>query len=111
MIYVIILLIAFITALTRFLPFFIFRNKAPKIITDLGVLLPPSLIAMVFIYSCKDMFQTDDVSVGIYGLIGIIFVLFLHIVFKKILLSILAGTLFYLAIRNHELLFSMLGFN
>lgn len=109
MIYVIILLIAFVTALTRFLPFLIFRHKAPKIITDLGVLLPPSLIAMVFIYSCKDMFQTHDIEVGIYGLFGVIFVLFLHIVFKKILLSIIAGTLFYLLLRNHELLFTTLS--
>lgn len=107
MIYTIIFLIAFITALTRFLPFFIFRNKIPKIITDLGVLLPPSLIAMVFIYSCKDIFQANNVTIGVYGIVGIIFVLFLHIVFKNILFSIIFGTLFYVVLRNYgQLLFS-----
>lgn len=110
MIYAIILLIAFITALTRFLPFFIFRHKTPKVITDLGTLLPPSLIAMLFIYSCKDMLQVNSLENSMYGLFGIIFILFLHILFKKILLSIIAGTLFYLLLRNHELLFTSLGF-
>lgn len=105
MLYAIILVIALITALTRFLPFFVFRNKAPKIITDLGVLLPPSLIAMVFVYSCKDMLQTEHIEIGIYGAIGIFFVLLVHVVFQRILLSIIGGTIFYLILRNHEIIF------
>ncbi len=107
MLYIMILFIALLTALTRFLPFFIFRNKAPKVITDLGILLPPSLIAMIFVYSCKDMLQLDDIDIGIYGLIGIAFVLFLHVMFKNILVSIFCGTLFYLALRNYDLIFDM----
>ncbi|TLD84856.1 branched-chain amino acid transporter permease [Helicobacter trogontum] len=110
MLYITILFIAFLTALTRFLPFFIFRNKTPKVITDLGTLLPPSLIAMIFIYSCKDMLQLDNIELGIYGLVGIVFVLFLHIVFKNILFSIFCGTLFYLVLRNHDLIFDTISF-
>lgn len=109
MLYITILFIAFLTALTRFLPFFIFRNKAPKVITDLGILLPPSLIAMIFVYSCKDMLQLDDIDIGIYGFIGIAFVLFLHIIFKNILISIFCGTFFYLVFRNYDLIFRMVS--
>ncbi len=107
MLYVTIFIIALITAITRFLPFFIFRNKAPKLITSLGYILPPSLIAMIFIYSCKDIMQNlsniQDFLNGVYGIIGIFFVLFLHVVFKNMLISIICGTIFYLILCNHEI--------
>ncbi|WP_281650504.1 branched-chain amino acid transporter permease [Helicobacter bilis] len=109
MLYIMILFIALLTALTRFLPFFIFRNKAPKVITDLGILLPPSLIAMIFVYSCKDMLGLDNIDNGVYGLIGIMFVLFLHVMFKNILVSIFCGTLFYLILRNYDLISSLMA--
>ena len=56
------------------------------------------------------MLQLDNIELGIYGLVGIIFVLFLHIVFKNILFSIFCGTLFYLVLRNHDLIFDTISF-
>lgn len=108
MMYLTIITIAFITVLTRFLPFFIFRNKIPKLISTLGYILPSSLIAMIFVYSCKDIIQslmdTETIFYGIYGIIGILSVIFLHLVFKKILISIIGGTLFYIILCNYELI-------
>ncbi len=109
MLYITILVIAIITALTRFLPFIIFAKYIPKFITSLGIILPPSLIAMVFIYSCQhiiyDITSNPNITSsidGIRGIIGICIVLFLHIVFKNILLSIIGGTLFYITLSNYE---------
>ncbi|RDU67525.1 hypothetical protein CQA53_00445 [Helicobacter didelphidarum] len=107
MIYITILLIATITALTRFLPFFIFSNRIPNFIIWLGIMLPPSLIAMVLIYSCKDIISSlinpdENFSNGIIGVVGIIIVLSIHILSKNILLSIIGGTLIYLLICNFQ---------
>lgn len=46
---------AAVTALTRFLPFLLFRRRVPDWITDLGRVLPPALIGMLVIYCLKDV--------------------------------------------------------
>lgn len=114
MLFLSILTIAIVTALTRFLPFFLFSRRVPNIIVRLGIILPPSLVAMVFVYSCKDILGNiilgyGNLIDGIYGLIGIIVVLLLHICFKNILLSIIGGTIFYLCLCNHQFFISLLN--
>ena len=100
----IICVIALVTALTRFLPFFVFYKKVPNFISNLGKILPSSLIAMIFIYSCKDFI----VSIGSYsnmfgimGFISVIFTLIIHLIFKNFILSIVCGTIFHIVLVNN----------
>ena len=44
-----------VTALLRFLPFFLFRKKTPAYITYLGKVLPPAIIGMLVVYCLKDV--------------------------------------------------------
>ena len=52
-----VIIIALVTALLRFLPFIIFKDskKTPKIITNLGKTLPYAVMAMLVVYCLKDV--------------------------------------------------------
>ena len=51
------------TVLTRFLPFFAFRNGAPRYIRYLGNVLPGAIFGMLVVYCLKDV----DVLAGAHG--------------------------------------------
>lgn len=92
---VIIFVIAFITFLTRALPFIVFSNKKSLIIEYLGKVLPYSIMAMLVVYCLKDV----DFLSGYYGIseiIAVFSVVFLHINQRNTLLSIVIGTIIYM---------------
>lgn len=84
------------TALTRFLPFFIFRGKqTPKYIQYLSTVLPPAVFGMLVVYCLKDV----DVTGGYHGLpelIGVVATVALHVWKRQMMLSIFGGTAVYM---------------
>ena len=88
---------AVVTALTRFLPFLIFRKKesTPAIITYLGQVLPCAIMGMLVVYCMKDV-RFLAAPFGIPELIGCVIVALLHIWKRNSLLSIGVGTVCYM---------------
>ena len=88
---------ALVTMSTRFLPFLIFRDgrKTPEIVTYLGKVLPCAIMGMLVVYCLKDV---DFLSqpFGIPEILGCVFVAVLHLWRRNSLLSIGAGTVFYM---------------
>lgn len=88
-----------VTMLTRFLPFLIFgeKRKTPELINYLGKVLPCAIMGMLVVYCLK------DVSMAVFPfcipeLLGITFVAVLHLWKRNSLLSIGAGTVFYMVL-------------
>ena len=93
--YVLILVSALVTALIRFAPFVIFKDKVPKLISDLTNLLPSAIMGMLVIYCIKDI-SFVSLSGFMPMLLGIAAVIGLQIYKHNILLSIALGTVFYM---------------
>jgi len=94
---VIIALLALGTAITRFLPFVLFRDaaSAPRYVHYLGKLLPPAAISLLVVYCLRYI----DLTLAPHGLpevIGILVVAGLHIWRRNTLLSIAVGTVCYM---------------
>lgn len=86
-----------VTALTRFLPFWVFgeKRKTPEIITYLGKVLPCAIIGMLVVYCLKDVSILDSPH-GIPELIAGALVVILHLWKRNTLLSIAGGTVCYM---------------
>ena len=93
--YVLILVSALVTVLIRFAPFVIFKDKVPKLISDLANLLPSAIMGMLVIYCIKDI-SFVSLSGFMPMLLGIAAVIGLQIYKHNILLSIALGTVFYM---------------
>ena len=93
----IVLVAALATMATRFLPFLIFRDgqKTPQIITYLGKVLPCAIMGMLVVYCLKDV-AFLSYPYGIPEILGCVFVAALHLWRRNPLLSIGAGTVFYM---------------
>ena len=93
----IVAVVALVTALLRFLPFWVFgeKRKTPPIITYLGTRLPYAIMGMLVVYCLKDVALTAA-PFGIPELIGCVLVAVLHIWKRNTLLSIGLGTLTYM---------------
>ena len=89
--------IALVTALTRFLPFVIFRDeqKVPKLVRKLGKVLPYAIMGMLVVYCLKDVQITSLPSV-LPAAIACLAVTGLYIWKRNTLLSILGGTVCYM---------------
>ena len=86
-----------VTILLRFLPFWVFgeNHKTPEIIAYLGTVLPYAIMGMLVVYCLKDTnFLTSPF--GIPEIIGCTVTVLLHIWKRNPLISICAGTLFYM---------------
>ena len=90
-----ILVMAGVTALLRFLPFLVFRRHTPPYIAYLGKVLPPALIGMLVIYCFKDV-SFAAAPFGLPELIAAICVVVLHVWKRNSLISILGGTGVYM---------------
>ena len=91
------------TMLTRFLPFLIFPEgrKPPEYITYLGPVLPYAVIGLLVAYCLKDaVFSSFH---GLPELCAIGFIVILHKWKKNTLLSIAAGTIFYMVFIQYIL--------
>jgi len=90
---------ALVTAATRFLPFLIFgeKRKTPELVTYLGKVLPCAIMGMLVVYCLKEV-SILQYPYGIPELLGIAFVAVLHLWKRNSLLSIGAGTVFYMVL-------------
>ena len=88
---------ALVTMSTRFLPFLIFgeKKKTPDLILYLGKVLPCAIMGMLVVYCLKDVAPLAY-PYGIPEVLGIVFVALLHLWKRNSLLSIGAGTVFYM---------------
>lgn len=89
--------IALVTALLRFLPFFVFdgRRPIPKVIRYLGSVLSYSVMAMLVVYCLKDI-SFVNYSGWLPPMISVLAVIVLHIWKRNTLLSIIGGTACYM---------------
>lgn len=84
-----------VTAFLRFVPFLLFKDKTPKVITYLGNVLPEAAIAMLVVYCFKGVTPLSGTH-GLPELISTVVVVVLHKWKHNTLLSILGGTLLYM---------------
>ncbi|HIT04176.1 MAG TPA: branched-chain amino acid transporter permease [Candidatus Caccocola faecipullorum] len=87
------------TMATRFLPFLIFREgrPVPPYVQYLGKALPSAIFAMLVVYCLRNVDFTGGAH-GLPELVSIAATAALHIWRRNMLLSILGGTLCYMAI-------------
>ncbi len=92
-----IVVVALVTMLTRFLPFLIFgeKRKTPQIVLYLGKVLPFAIMGMLVVYCLKDVNFLAR-PFGAPELIGIAVTAGLHIWRRNSLLSIGVGTVCYM---------------
>lgn len=87
---------ALVTLLLRVLPFLLFQEgKVPACIGFLGKYLPYAIIGMLVVYCLKDI-SVLHAPFGLPELFSVILVAVLHIWKRNTLLSITAGTAFYM---------------
>ena len=93
--------VALMTMVTRFSPFLVFNSDkpTPKFLEYLGKALPPAVFAMLVVYCFKSVSLLSS-PYGIPELLAAVAVIALHLIFRKMLLSIVAGTVFYMVLVN-----------
>ena len=94
---ILIIIIAAVTALIRFLPFLVFRKNTPKTVLYLGEVLPYAIMGMLVVYCLKNISFTDS-SHGLPEILAVLLTVVLHKWKHNTLLSILAGTIFYMVL-------------
>lgn len=92
-----IVIIAVITLIFRFLPFIIFPagKETPKTITYLGNVLPYAIMGMLIIY-CMKSTSVIKYPHALPELIAMALVALLHVWKRNSLISISVGTVFYM---------------
>lgn len=92
-----ILVIAAVTAVLRFAPFFIFSGDqpVPEFINYLGRVLPYSIMAMLVVYCLKGI-SFAKAPFGLPEMISVILVAVLHVWRRNTLFSIICGTICYM---------------
>lgn len=95
----IIAVMALVTALLRFLPFWIFdgRRQVPGWVRYLGAVLPYSIMAMLVVYCLKDV-SLASLSGWLPAAISVAAVAGLHVWKRNTLLSIIGGTVCYMVL-------------
>ena len=90
---------AIVTFLTRALPFLLFGRggEPPQAVLYLGRFLPPAVIAMLIVY-CYRGLSLAQVGGWAPGLIAGLAVVGLHLWKKNNMLSIVGGTVLYMAL-------------
>lgn len=93
----IVVTVAVVTVLIRFLPFLIFggKRKTPEIIIYLGKVLPFAIIGMLVVFCLKGV-SPMTYPYGLPELISCVLVAVLHIWRRNTLLSIVGGTVCYM---------------
>ena len=91
--------IALVTAITRFLPFLVFRDgkKLPAWLSHLGKVLPHAIMGMLVVYCLKGI-TFAAAPFGIPELLGCAAVAALHVWKRNTFLSIGVGTVFYMVL-------------
>lgn len=90
--------LVFATALTRFVPFLIFRGKTtPRYIQYLSQVLPAAVFGMLVVYCLRNV-HIKTAPFGIPEAIGVLVTALLHFWKRQMMISILGGTLTYMLI-------------
>ena len=94
-----ILVVAAVTALTRFLPFLIFsgERKTPEYILWLGKVLPCAIMGMLVVYCLRNM-SFAAAPFGLPEIIACVAVVLLYVWKRSSLLSIGLGTVLYMVL-------------
>lgn len=92
-----VLVMALVTCLLRFLPFLFFQKSTPSYIVYLGKVLPAAIIGMLVIYCLKDVHITAA-PFGLPELLAVASVVALQRWKQNSLISILFGTILYMII-------------
>ncbi len=97
--FMMILVIALVTAALRFIPFVIFSGDrpVPKFVTYLGRVLPYSIMAMLVVYCLKGI-SFVAAPFGIPEVISVVLVAVLHVWKRNTLFSIICGTVCYMVL-------------
>lgn len=97
---ILIMVMSLVTMAIRFLPFIVFNGrKTPEYIEYLGKYLPYSIIAMLVVYCLKGVSVLNK-PYGAPEFIAVGIVALLHIWKRNTLLSIVAGTVCYMLLRQ-----------
>ena len=98
-VFLMVLIIALVTAGLRFMPFIIFSGdrKVPEFITYLGRVLPYSVMAMLVVYCLKGI-RFLKAPFGIPEIISVGVVAVLHVWKRNTLFSIISGTVCYMVL-------------
>lgn len=94
-----IFLVAVGTFLTRLVPFLLFPDgkPLPKVVEDLGKLLPPAMMGLLVMYCLKDV-SLFSAPHGLPEGIAILITTVLHLWKRNALVSIAAGTASYMVL-------------
>ena len=94
---IIILMVALATQIARWTPYLVFSGdrRLPKVVEDLGRLLPPAMMGLLVVYSLRNT-QLLTGSHGLPEAIAVAVTAGLHLWKRSTLLSILAGTAVYM---------------
>ncbi len=89
------------TALTRFLPFLVFNSNkpTPKYLEYLGKYLPPAVFGMLVVYCLKGISFASPIGF-LPEIISVLLTVILHLLFRKMLVSIAGGTAVYMILVN-----------
>lgn len=93
--FLLVLVMALVTYGIRAFPFIVFKKRIPQWIIFLGQVFPYAIMAILFIYSMKDLRVTEG-NQGIATFISCATVFLIHKWQHKTLLSIIAGTIIYM---------------
>lgn len=91
--------IALVTLILRALPFLVFNGKreTPRVVTYLGQVLPFAIMGMLVVYCLKGIELTSS-PFGLPEIIAGGAVVILHLIKRNTLVSIVGGTLIYMAL-------------
>lgn len=96
-----ILVMTVITFILRYLPFQIFHNRpTPRVVSYLGLALPPAIIGMLVIYCLRNI---DFIGQRYYApseLVAGLIVILLHAWKRNLLLSITVGTIINMLMKQ-----------
>lgn len=92
---ILIAVMAVVTMLLRFMPFFLFSKNTPGPVLYLGEVLPYSIIAMLVVYCLKDVELMGNTH-GIPEIISVVLVAALYKWKHNTMISILGGTICYM---------------
>lgn len=90
-----IMVVAAVTMMTRFLPFIIFRKHTPEAVLYLSKVLPYAIMGMLVVYCLKGTNFLNG-SHGLPEMVSVVAVVLLHKWKHNTLLSILIGTILYM---------------
>lgn len=94
--FILILIMALVTLVVRFLPFALFRGKnTPGFITYLGSVSPYAIMGMLVVYCLRNINFLSG-SRGIPEVLACLVVILLQSFKKNTLLSVSMGTIFYM---------------